>query len=139
MQKVQVIIFRKKDKRPEFLLLRKKGEKVFWQGITGGIEASDKSIKDAAIREVKEELSIEVKTKDLIGPLHQFTFITPRKGYEGQEVREFCFGLEISPDSSFQLSDEHDAYKWLPFQEALELIAYDNPKKVVKLIYSMFS
>lgn len=136
MEKVQVIIFRKTERGIEFLLLRKKGEKVFWQGVTGGVESYDKSIRDAAFREVNEELQIDTSINELMGPVYDFTFATQRKGHEGQKVREFCFSLEIASKSSIQLSEEHDIYRWLSYEKALQLIAHDDPKKVVRIIYS---
>lgn len=139
MKKIQVIIFRKNQAGLEFLLLRKKGEKVFWQGVTGGVEASDEDIKRAALRELKEEIGIDAAIENLIGPLYEFTFITHKKGDEGQEVKEFCFGLEISENSRIRLSQEHDMHKWVSYEDALNIIEYDDPKKVVKIIYTRFS
>lgn len=134
MQKVQIIIYRKTEEGLRFLLLRKKGEKVFWQGVTGGVEASDEDIKKAALRELKEEIGIDAATENLIGPLYEFTFITHKKVDEGQKVKEFCFGLEILENSRIQLSQEHDMHKWVSYEDALRLISYEEPKKVIKII-----
>lgn len=134
MKKIQVIIFRKNQAGLEFLLLRKKGEKIFWQGVTGGIEPNDENIKKAALRELKEELGIDAAMENLIGPLYEFTFITHKKVDEGQKVKEFCFGLEISENSRIQLSQEHDMHKWVSYEDALRLISYEGPKKVIKII-----
>jgi dihydroneopterin triphosphate diphosphatase len=131
-KKVQVIIF-KNLKDPLFLLLKtNQGEKSFWQGVTGGVEDTDSSIEEAAIREVSEELSIKIT--DLKGPIHSYKFKTSHPDYIGQEMEEFCFYSEVPENTEIILSDEHQEFKWLSFKEAHDLIAHDNPKLVLEKI-----
>lgn len=133
LKKIQVILFRNPSK-PEFLLLRTspKRSMQIWQGITGGVEPSDKNLRGAALRELKEELNINAVENNLLGPIHEFQFTTDRKGYEGTIATEYCFAYELPHNFQVKLSDEHDACKWLNFEEAVKLIDFDNPKKTLQ-------
>lgn len=134
VEKVQVIIFRKREGNLEFLLLQRTGKKDFWQGVTGGVELSDKSIQEAAIRELQEELLLDARPEELIGPVYEFSFITQRKGHEGTEAIEYCFGLEVPENTEIHMSPEHDAYQWVAFSQAVAQIAFPEPKKVIKIL-----
>ncbi len=136
MQKIQVIIFRKREGELEFLLLQRRGKKDFWQGVTGGVEPSDNTIHDAAIRELQEELVLDARSENLIGPVYEFSFVTQRKGHEGTEATEYCFGLEVPEDTLIHLSPEHDAYQWVSFEKAVKQIAFPEPKKVLEILYA---
>lgn len=140
LKKVQVIVFRKSPSI-EFLILKtsRKWSQSIWQGVTGGVEKFDEDLRTAALRELKEELSINSDREKLIGPLHEFTFTTQRRGYEGTTATEYCFGYEVSGDYEVKLSDEHSEYKWLPFKDAVKLIDYEDSKKVLTLINKIYS
>lgn len=135
--KVQIVLYRNPSD-PEFLLLMTSGKKhdPIWQGITGGVEESDRSIKLAALRELDEELNMKADEKKIIGPFYTFQFQTYRKGYEGTTATEYCFAYELPKDFSVKLSDEHQSYKWLPFDEAVNLIDHENPKIALRLVFN---
>ena len=137
--KVQILLYRSPQK-PEFLLLKTTRPPFIWQGITGGVEETDASLQDAAIRELDEELGIKTTEDTIVGPIHSFEFPTDRKGFEGTIAKEYCFAYEVQPEYEIRLSAEHSEYQWLPFKKAVELIDYDTPKlvmrKVVKLLRS---
>jgi dATP pyrophosphohydrolase len=136
LRKVQVIVYRK-EPGLEFLLLKTSPmrSQQIWQGVTGGVESSDADLKTAALRELNEELKINPRNDKLMGPLYSFTFTTNRKGYEGTLATEYCFGYEVSSDYKVSLSDEHSEFKWLSYEQAVELIDYENSKLVIRKIY----
>jgi len=64
MRKIQLecIVYRKRGNKIEFLLMKRIPEKGgFWQPPCGGMENEDKSLKDAAFRELSEEANISKK------------------------------------------------------------------------------
>ncbi len=113
----------------EFLVLRKSSrsrsaQAGLWQVVSGKIEAGEK-FWQAALRELKEETgcvpvrfyNLEVEThydhfKDLI-------CLNP------------TFAAELPPDASVTLSDEHDDFEWLPFDEALLRLPYPNQRESI--------
>ena len=101
----------------EILLLQRAGYlKLFggkWGFIGGSIENSDKSAKDALIREIKEETGIELsfneknsmksfgKQEHLGGPNNDIVV---------SDTEYFIIELETKPE--IKLSREHSRYKW---------------------------
>jgi dATP pyrophosphohydrolase len=136
LKKVQIIVYKKNPLR--FLVLRTSQSRSqrIWQGVTGGVEESDTSIREAALRELHEELGIDGVDAKLSPVIHEFTFITNRKGYQpGTTATEYCFGYEVPETYEVRLSHEHSEYRWLPFEDAEQLIDFEDPKLVIKYIY----
>ena len=60
-EKVQVVIFKELNEKVEVLLLQTNQSRgQFWQNITGGKEPKDNSNYDAAKREVKRRLDLNL-------------------------------------------------------------------------------
>lgn len=120
---------------PRYLLLHRCSPflKGTWQMVTGGIEEGEMAY-EAAVREIKEE-----------------TGITPDQFYSADAVETFymkmndkvafvpvfvAFVDEIKP---VQLSPhEHDAYEWLPFEEARARLVFAEQKRVITHIHENF-
>lgn len=136
LQKIQCICFKKEDRENKYLLLKRelKNGKHIWQGMSGGVDDTDPSLKDAVVREVGEELGLRLVEKQVMGPFLEFIFVTNRKGYEGQTATETCFAVETEPDFQPILSEEHSEYHWLPYVEAVNLIDFKESKLLISLI-----
>lgn len=110
-----------------FLALHRSPEnKVYpsvWQAITGRIELNEKSI-DAAIRELKEETGLE--------PVRIWTipFVTMYfDPYKDLIHASPVFGIEVNSHSKILLSDEHDDYQWLDYDESYDLLELPSHKQ----------
>jgi lipoyl(octanoyl) transferase len=132
-KQIGCIVFRQNNNQLEFLLLKRIPEKGgFWQSITGEVE--DENLKDAVLREAKEEAGIE---KDavlrLIENVNSFDYENDKKGCI---VREYVFGLEVSPDQKISLDKniykEHDEFRWVSLEDALHLLKWETSKDSVK-------
>ena len=148
MRKIQLecIVFRKRNQLYEFLLLKripKKGN--FWQPVCGGMEESDSSLLDAALRELKEEASI---TPDkIINILPDFYSFEINKHYLTGEpispIEEHVFGFELDPDFDIKICNniyvEHEEFRWVSFKDALSLLKWDNNKDAFKKLSSLLS
>lgn len=91
-------------------ILIKRNEKRggFWQPITGGEEDFDRGdLIKTAIREIKEELGINVSKKQIVSLPYSFNFVDK----EGVEKTENCFGviLSLRQKRRIRLSEEHTA------------------------------
>jgi dihydroneopterin triphosphate diphosphatase len=141
---LECIIFRKKDDFFEFLLLKRIPEKGgFWQPISGGLETEDKSKLDGCYREIYEETGIQ---KDqiikVISDVHHFVM---DKHYLTKKpinpLEEFVFAFEIPEKIIICLDNniypEHNEYKWVSFEEAINLLKWDNNKDAFEKLYSM--
>ncbi len=99
-----------KEGRRFFYILVKRNEKRggFWQPITGGEEDFDKGdLKKTVIREIKEELGIDISKKQIVKLPYSFKFVCK----EGVERTENCFGviLSLKQKGQIRLSKEHVA------------------------------
>jgi len=101
----------KKDSQELLVVKRSKEEKFlsgYWTGIGGKLEDNDLNIEEAVKREVKEEAGLEV---EILYPLRVAEFTREdRPGTKAVEITYLCHSTE---NEEIQLSDEHDAYKWV--------------------------
>ena len=91
-----------------YILLKRTPERGgFWQPVTGGKEDFDGHSFRAVIREVKEELGVDIRREDIFEIPHSFSFVDK----EGTERQEQCFGVLLKPEQKNQicLSSEHDS------------------------------
>lgn len=128
---INIVLYHIIDNTPEFLVLQRNPQKgSFWQSITGGIHMQG-SLQDNALRELREELSLDGNPEYLRQTEYVFCYC----GGEGYELTEYVFGYEIQPEDSIALSDEHVAWEYLPYQEAIEKVKYEGNKQAILTLY----
>ena len=99
------------------LLLTDYKSKIVWNGVSGFIDGNQ-TAADAAIREIKEEIGVEVNSQDLIrkGEYDIFTIFTLKKWTGIPEPKESSikelkwFNKNKLPYSEMHQGDE----EWLP-------------------------
>ena len=104
----------------------------FWQFIAGGGEEGEIPIETAR-REAEEEAGIPQSARFI--PLDSVATI-PVPGVTGGPMRwgesvlvipEHCFCVEIGSEK-LHISFEHVEYRWVPFEEAYEMLKWDSNK-----------
>ncbi|HPA45851.1 MAG TPA: NUDIX pyrophosphatase [bacterium] len=101
-----------------------------WQGIAGGGDDSETPLQ-AAQRETAEEAGLSPHT--------HFIELASVASIPAPEIGGFLWGNEVLviPEYSFAadatgqtivLSEEHAAYRWLPFEAARNLLRWDSNK-----------
>ncbi len=132
---LECIVFRKKEGKYEFLLLKRIPKKGgFWQPVCGGMEKADNSLIDAAYRELKEEANIS--KKDIINVLENIHYFEINKNYLTGEniptIREYVLGFQVKSEINIEIDkniyQEHEEIKWVSFEEALQLLKWENNK-----------
>ncbi len=115
---------------PQYALF-KRSDMDCWQFIAGGGE-DDETALEAAKRESFEEAGIapeceftRLQTESMI-PASVFSGHNWPKGVI--EIPEFCFAVQLF-DPSLTLSDEHLEFKWVAFEEALNLLKFESNRK----------
>ncbi len=147
MGKIQIecIVFRKKGDDYEFLLLKrllKEGD--FWQPPCGGLEKKDKSILDGAYRELLEEANIQ--KEDIIREIKDVYEFEINRHYLTNKpipvIKEVVYGFEVKPDIEISLGNnihpEHEKFQWVSFEEALEMLKWDNNKDAFRKLRERF-
>ena len=113
------------------MLLKRTPEKEgFWQSITGGLEEGETRLETLE-REVREETGI----KNFVGIIENVDYFEYSdahfiKGYDF--IKEYVFGVEVHPNERIVIDGkEHSQFRWCSFQEALELLKWDENKKAL--------
>jgi dATP pyrophosphohydrolase len=128
---VQGILFRKINGEIQYLLLKRQ-KQGFWQPVTGGMEEGEKRI-EALKREVSKETGIKNVVR-IIENVHYDEFWVFFKREARQHlIKEYVFGVEVSPNEKIVIDEkEHSEYRWCSFQDALNLLKWEENKEALK-------
>jgi dATP pyrophosphohydrolase len=126
---VLVLPFRETDDGTiEYALFRRK-DMDFWQGIAGGGEDEETPLA-AARREASEEAGIGpgvpiylLKTLSSVPVYHFSESVNWSK--ELYVIPQVCFAIDVG-DDELKISEEHSAFKWASFEEAMELLHWES-------------
>jgi len=112
----------------DVLLLERADYPGYWQSVTGSRDAGETSLRDTAVREVREETGLDA-TRYVLSDWQQQNvydiYEKWRHRYSPGTTRntEHVFGLELPEPLAVQPSPrEHLRYQWLPWQEAAEKV-----------------
>ncbi len=104
----------------EFLVVHRSPENdAYWHQIAGGVEDGE-TFAEAAVRELREETGLEAEVEPLDRPFQ----------YEGVRVEAFI--VDAPPEWEPTLDWEHDEYRWLPRDEAAELLYWPEPADLLR-------
>ena len=123
----------------QVLLLERADHPGFWQSVTGSQDAGE-SLRETAIREVREETGLEAARYELTDwNLQNVYEIYPvwRHRYAPGVTHntEHVFGLRVPGAVPVQVAPrEHLAFAWMPWQEAAEKVfSWSNRKAILML------
>jgi 8-oxo-dGTP pyrophosphatase MutT (NUDIX family) len=105
-----------RNERGDVLMIETRRLPGSWQPVGGGVDPEDTTPEQAAVREVKEELDLELAVDDL-------TFVMDAP-YEFGEGTVHCFEATLSPAACLQFNKEILRHQWLPVSEARKLPAF---------------
>lgn len=119
------------DGTVEYGLLRRSEEDGgYWQWVAGGGEAGETPL-DAAIREGFEEAGIPLDSHlirlDAVAsiPISELPDFADRTDIH--VVSEYSFGVRVD-SRELRLSDEHTAFRWASYADALAALHWDSNK-----------
>lgn len=108
----------------EVLLLERADWPGFWQSVTGSIEHEGESLRQTAVREVREETGIDATLYRLTDwqLQNRFEIFKKRRGRYAPGTThnlEHVFGFTVPERLEITLaSAEHTGFLWLPWREA---------------------
>ncbi|MDO5733572.1 MAG: NUDIX domain-containing protein [Eubacteriales bacterium] len=120
------VVYRLKpeSKELEYLLICHRAG--HWSFPKGHLEAGEDSIA-AAIREVKEETSIEI---DLDIKFHRESRYSTLR--HGPKLVDFYLGRALNPEALKYQRAELKAARWLSFEKAIERLDFARDKEILK-------
>ena len=123
------IIFKQTKSGPIFLLIKNMAmrdpDKSYWGFPKGHLNAGESS-KEAAIREVKEEVGLRVEIIDKIG---QSSYIFQVNGEKIFKIVTM-FLMQVKKGQILIQDLEISEAKWLGSEQVLELLSFSNDKKL---------
>ena len=123
---VGLILFRDTKHGKSILLLHYRGG--HWDFPKGHVEPGETE-HQTALRELREETDIaDAQLLDGFRDRVQYSF---RRGDRTVE-KQVIYYLAETAATAVKLSWEHQAYEWLPVQDALDRLTYDNSRDVLR-------
>lgn len=126
-QVIELVVFRFRDDRPEFLLLQRNGGEDLhpgmWQIITGTIAPGETALQTAR-RELAEETGL-TPVRFWSVP-YVSTFYDPRS--DAIHCSPF-FAAQVRPEAEPRLSEEHRQAIWLPLREATRRLVWPSHRE----------
>ena len=124
---ISAYVIRQTSEGPRYLLIRRCGKYLpgTWQMISGGIENGETAV-EAAFREIQEETGLipyALYSADAVETFYmqsndKITFVPVFVGFVENP------NVSLSPK-------EHDAYEWLPFEEAKDKLVWAEQRRVI--------
>ena len=90
---------------------------------------------ETALRETKEEAGFDAKAFRVISDFKcelNYKVNNRRDGKQRPKVVTYWVAEMINPNSEVTLSNEHQAFKWLPIKEAIELSGFEDFSKCLE-------
>jgi 8-oxo-dGTP pyrophosphatase MutT (NUDIX family) len=126
------VVFRKENGTIFYLLLHypsgSRAKKDYWDFPKGHIEKGE-TLEETVKREIKEETGLkDIEFIDGFKETIKYFF-----NFQDKKVLKFVtFFLLETQEKEVKISSEHIGYKWLPFEEALESLNFENAKGILK-------
>ena len=135
---VQVVVFpfRIKNGKVDCLLMRRIPNRGgFWQGVSGGVEVGE-NLSQAAARELKEETGFEANVQSIN---YQFEYPVKEKfrhiySPDVAAVQEHFFAADVTDLGDPIVSEEHDAFQWVYYDEIdINSLQWEGSKNAIKI------
>lgn len=121
-----VLVFRDNGKRRYLLLHYPAGH---WDYPKGHIEEGE-TPKETALRELEEETGIakgNVKLVEGFQEIIDYVYSTRRDTVHKQVI----YYLGYTNNKDVDISNEHQDYIWLPYEDSMKKLTFDNARKVM--------
>ena len=131
-EQVHIFLYRYAGYGYEYAVFQRSDSPECWKGVCGGVEDNETAAQSAR-RELMEEAGITEQLS--LYPLQSMSYL-PLNVFSSEETANWGLDVVVVPmyffampfDGQIVLSDEHTEVRWLPYQEAYDLICYLDQK-----------
>ena len=128
---IAAIIFAEKNSEKYFLLLHRVLNWTGWEFVKGRLEEGETDLEQALSREIEEETGLtQLKIVKKLPEKLEF------KAKEGELRKNDVFLVQGNLDEAINLDQEvieHDGFKWVKAEKALELLTWPNQKELLAI------
>ena len=123
--------------RGDQMLILRRANEHYWHVVAGVVEHGERYI-EAAARELREESGLDVGDRliDLERPLTYPLTEEFRRRYgfppDQEEVTTYNFAAEAPSGWEPVLNEEHDAYRWCSFDEAVSSLYWPSARDIAR-------
>ncbi|KIA76850.1 Bis(5'-nucleosyl)-tetraphosphatase [Parachlamydia acanthamoebae] len=132
---ITAFIIKKAEPYDQYLILRRCSSHFFgsWQPVTGGIEDGE-TAWEAALREIQEETDLQ-PDRFYAGEVVEIYY----EVYRNAVVTVPVFVAFIdSPQEVATSPTEHDAFLWLPYEEAFSYLEFAEQRRALTYVHENF-
>ena len=131
MRTNEVMVFVRRGE--EFLVLRRSEvQGGYWHCVSGGVEPGEAAAA-AAARELLEETGLEARPVSVPEP---FSYAPepwePHAAVSAAEIHVDCFLAEAPAGWEPELDWEHDQYRWCAHADAVALLYWPEPRRILE-------
>ena len=131
-RQVHIYLFRQRAGQYEYAIFQRADMPFCWQGVCGGLEGNE-TLEEGARREVYEEAGIiehyPLYALESVSYLPDNIFKeTTRQIWGNSIVVVPIYFFAMPCEMEIMLSEEHSEVRWLPYQEAYDLVYYQDQK-----------
>ncbi|QQR54865.1 NUDIX domain-containing protein [Candidatus Peregrinibacteria bacterium] len=123
-----IIVYRRTAEGLKFLLLHYPGG--HWDFPKGHVEKKDADEKATARRELQEETGII--QVDFNPGYREAMYYEFNRGYKARVKKVVVYFLAETKEEAVAISFEHQNFVWLPYEEALSRLTYENAKELIR-------
>ena len=116
-----------RDPRRLLLLRRPPARGRIWVPVSGKVEPRDADFPSALRRELAEETGWVSFLR-----LEPLDWEVPFDGPDGRRWRLHAYAVERSDAAAPALSEEHDAFDWVPFEEGIRRLHYEDNREAAR-------
>ncbi|XP_076751016.1 purine phosphoribosyltransferase family protein Apf [Xylocopa sonorina] len=122
------VIFRRVQTKIEYLLMQVSYGKHHWTPPKGHVDPGESDM-ETALRETEEEAGFSASDLKIFKDVKQeLTYIVNGK----PKIVIYWLAELLNNEKPVRLSDEHQAFKWLPLEEACQVAEYQEMQDALK-------
>lgn len=129
VDKVCCIVFKEGINGKEFLILHKNNWWNGWEFVRGEL-MNNENATNAALREINHETGLNITNVKIVPFNYNYSYM---KGLNNVDSNVSCF-VAKAKDDLVTLSNEHNYYKWVDFNRAINLLDFNEQKKLLEFI-----
>ncbi len=122
------VVYRKGENGVEVIICGRTSPPTW--GLPKGTPEAGESREETAVREVNEETGLDVVNDEFIDAI-DYWFVRSQDGARCHKTVYFYLMSPTGGDISHH-DDEFDVVRWMPVEEALDTLTYDNEVRVVQ-------